>query len=92
MTISKIDEYKDALCSILVLHTRFHSHLTIPYGSMSYPKSITGGCLCGGIRYTIKFTEASPWPPFVSPQSHKQEHVLTCRQERIVPVHHVPKG
>ncbi|KAJ9662387.1 hypothetical protein H2201_006095 [Coniosporium apollinis] len=31
--------------------------------STSRPTSITGGCLCGAIRYTISFPPSSPWPP-----------------------------
>ncbi|KAF5027186.1 hypothetical protein F66182_674 [Fusarium sp. NRRL 66182] len=27
------------------------------------PSVITGGCLCGAIRYTIHFSEEFPWPP-----------------------------
>ncbi|RSM08322.1 hypothetical protein CEP52_004770 [Fusarium oligoseptatum] len=30
------------------------------------PSSITGGCLCGAIRYTINFTAEFPWPPVSS--------------------------
>ncbi|KAI9712549.1 MAG: hypothetical protein M1812_006858 [Candelaria pacifica] len=32
-----------------------------------YPSNITGGCLCGAIRYTVDFPEGSVWPP--TPQS-----------------------
>ncbi|KAF2179378.1 hypothetical protein K469DRAFT_674200 [Zopfia rhizophila CBS 207.26] len=27
------------------------------------PASITGGCLCGSIRYTINFSQDTKWPP-----------------------------
>lgn len=27
------------------------------------PLSVTGGCLCGGVRYTITFPENAEWPP-----------------------------
>ncbi|KAJ4311474.1 hypothetical protein N0V84_010426 [Fusarium piperis] len=30
------------------------------------PSSITGGCLCGTIRYTVNFTPKFPWPPVSS--------------------------
>ena len=31
-------------------------------------ENITGGCLCGKIRYEISFPAAASWPPEVSPQ------------------------
>lgn len=38
--------------------------------SKSRPESITGGCLCGSIRYTIHFPADAEWPPsHVSPDS-----------------------
>lgn len=30
------------------------------------PSVITGGCLCGAIRYTVNFNQEYPWPPIVS--------------------------
>ncbi|KAH8597683.1 Mss4-like protein [Bisporella sp. PMI_857] len=30
---------------------------------MPRPDKITGGCLCGAIRYTINITPEIPWPP-----------------------------
>ncbi|KAJ4269710.1 hypothetical protein NW762_001378 [Fusarium torreyae] len=30
------------------------------------PSTITGGCLCGAIRYTVHFNEEFPWPPVSS--------------------------
>ncbi|KAL5597527.1 hypothetical protein FOBRF1_011320 [Fusarium oxysporum] len=30
------------------------------------PSAITGGCLCGAIRYTVNFNEEYPWPPISS--------------------------
>ncbi|KZF25581.1 hypothetical protein L228DRAFT_236659 [Xylona heveae TC161] len=27
------------------------------------PEYITGGCLCGSVRYKVKFGEGTPWPP-----------------------------
>ncbi|KAI8718542.1 CENP-V/GFA domain-containing protein [Fusarium sp. LHS14.1] len=30
------------------------------------PSSITGGCLCGAIKYTVNFTPEFPWPPVSS--------------------------
>lgn len=30
---------------------------------MSRPESISGGCLCGAIRFTVKFPKEEDWPP-----------------------------
>ncbi|KAF4310843.1 putative duf636 domain protein [Botryosphaeria dothidea] len=38
--------------------------------SKSRPESITGGCLCGSIRYTIHFPADAEWPP---------SHNATCQ-------------
>ncbi|KAF2748177.1 hypothetical protein M011DRAFT_525835 [Sporormia fimetaria CBS 119925] len=29
----------------------------------SRPSQITGGCLCGSLRYTLTFPPSTPWPP-----------------------------
>ncbi|KAF5670311.1 DUF636 domain-containing protein [Fusarium denticulatum] len=34
--------------------------------SQDRPSVITGGCLCGAIRYTVNFNEEHPWPPISS--------------------------
>jgi len=31
-----------------------------------HPQSVTGGCLCGAVRYTLSFGEEGSWPPGVS--------------------------
>ncbi|KAF4546096.1 uncharacterized protein LTHEOB_4748 [Lasiodiplodia theobromae] len=38
--------------------------------SASRPDSISGGCLCGAIRYTIQFPAGAEWPP---------SHNATCQ-------------
>ncbi|GME57473.1 uncharacterized protein LTHEOB_4748 [Neofusicoccum parvum] len=38
--------------------------------SESRPESITGGCLCGSVRYTIHFPPDAEWPP---------SHNATCQ-------------
>ncbi|KAL9471297.1 hypothetical protein ACSS6W_009238 [Trichoderma asperelloides] len=30
---------------------------------MAFPNAITGGCLCGSIRYSISASSEGPWPP-----------------------------
>ncbi len=30
------------------------------------PMEVTGGCLCGAVRYILHFTKDSPWPPGVT--------------------------
>ncbi|PTB69593.1 hypothetical protein BBK36DRAFT_1138017 [Trichoderma citrinoviride] len=30
---------------------------------MAFPEAITGGCLCGSIRYSISASTETPWPP-----------------------------
>ncbi|KAI1027445.1 hypothetical protein LB505_005930 [Fusarium chuoi] len=32
------------------------------------PSVITGGCLCGAIRYTVNFNQEYPWPPIMTCQ------------------------
>ncbi len=34
-----------------------------------HPKQISGGCLCGAVRYSIAFPDAASWPPGVSLRS-----------------------
>ncbi|KAI4093194.1 MAG: hypothetical protein LQ344_003021 [Seirophora lacunosa] len=36
--------------------------------------SVTGGCLCGAVRYTVDFPKGSNWPP--------QSHLCQCTQCR----------
>ncbi|KAI9042840.1 GFA family protein [Aspergillus affinis] len=31
--------------------------------NLDHPSHISGGCLCGAIRYTIDFSDESSWPP-----------------------------
>lgn len=44
----------------------YHAHRSISKPSMAGSRQITGGCLCGQVRYIIGFSAGYPWPPAVS--------------------------
>lgn len=61
--------------------------------STSRPTSITGGCLCGAIRYTISFPASSPWPPpmvMTFPPPPLSSPPRSCADHVLLPAHHIP--
>lgn len=44
----------------------YHAHRSISNTPMASSWQITGGCLCGQVRYSIDFSADYPWPPAVS--------------------------
>ena len=38
---------------------------TMTISKSDHPAYLTGGCLCNSIKYTLTFTDESPWPPLV---------------------------
>jgi len=51
---------------------------------------LSGGCLCGSVRYTIHFPSGSVYPPTVRPRLLLSPSLLICPLATDLPVHAMP--
>lgn len=55
------------------------------------PEQITGGCLCGSIRYAITFPEDASWPADVWNDHSLNNNTMLTITDLLVPMHHLPE-